>query len=67
MGDEKQTDDVQSDLSTATESLKADGDQKENGDTSKSDKVKSKIAVVYFSDNVSRNIRTYSVLLNKRI
>ena len=45
MGDEKQTDDGQSDLSTATESLKLEGDQKDSGDTSKSDKVKSKIAI----------------------
>lgn len=40
MGDEKQADDVQSDLSNATESLKIEGDQKENGDASKSDKIK---------------------------
>ncbi|KAJ8728431.1 hypothetical protein PYW08_016816 [Mythimna loreyi] len=40
MGDEKQTDNVQSDLSNATESLKIEGEQKENGDASKSDKVK---------------------------
>ncbi|PZC75301.1 autophagy protein 12-like [Helicoverpa armigera] len=40
MGDEKQPDDAQSDLSNATESLKIEGDQKENGDASKSDKVK---------------------------
>ncbi|KAJ8729827.1 hypothetical protein PYW07_016865 [Mythimna separata] len=40
MGDEKQTDNVPSDLSNATESLKIEGDQKENGDASKSDKVK---------------------------
>ncbi|XP_075973161.1 autophagy-related 12 [Anticarsia gemmatalis] len=39
MGDEKQPDDTQSDLSNATESLKIE-DQKENGDASKSDKVK---------------------------
>ncbi|CAH0579532.1 unnamed protein product [Chrysodeixis includens] len=40
MGDEKQTDDTQSDLSNATESLKIEGDQKENGDSTKNDKVK---------------------------
>ncbi|XP_026729149.1 autophagy protein 12-like [Trichoplusia ni] len=40
MGDEKQTDDTQSDLSIATESLKLEGDQKENGDSTKTDKVK---------------------------
>ncbi|XP_047024220.1 autophagy protein 12-like [Helicoverpa zea] len=40
MGDEKQPDDAQSDLSNATESLKIEVDQKENGDASKSDKVK---------------------------
>lgn len=45
MADEKQSDDVQSDLSNATESLKIEGEQKENGDPSKSDKVKSKVLV----------------------
>lgn len=41
MGDEKQTDDTQSDLSIATESLKLEGDLKENGESTKTDKVKS--------------------------
>lgn len=42
MGDDKQTDDVQSDLSQATESLKIESEQKD-GDSSKGDnKVKSK-------------------------
>ncbi|CAD0254283.1 unnamed protein product [Spodoptera exigua] len=37
MGDDKQTDDVQSDLSQATESLKIESEQKDNGDASKGD------------------------------
>ncbi|XP_022830879.1 autophagy protein 12-like [Spodoptera litura] len=37
MGDDKQASDVQSDLSQATESLKIESEQKDNGDSSKGD------------------------------
>ncbi|CAH1645279.1 unnamed protein product [Spodoptera littoralis] len=37
MGDDKQANDVQSDLSQATESLKIESEQKDNGDSSKGD------------------------------
>ncbi|KAJ0177487.1 hypothetical protein K1T71_007496 [Dendrolimus kikuchii] len=40
MSDDKQEDVQHTDLSSATESLKIDGDHKENGDSGKSDKVK---------------------------
>lgn len=49
MGDEKQTDDAQSDLSNATESLKLEGDQKENGDSTKTDKVKSLYLLLFYT------------------
>lgn len=63
MGDEKQPDDAQTDLSSATESLKIEADQKENGDATKSDKVKSKLFIRrYIHCELSNYTNTFSII-----